>query len=191
MLARFGRVSAFEPDGDARRAAQAKSTADIRDGRLPDQVPFQPETFDLVAMLDVLEHIDDDVAGLRSLCATLQRGGQVLLTVPAFPFLWSRHDELHHHKRRYRKRGLAAAAEAAGLEVVSISYFNTLLFPMAAALRLARNLLRRPGGADDEIPPAFVNRVLTAVFAWERYLLHRVALPVGLSLVLVARRPAH
>ena len=119
MLARFGRVSAFEPDGDARHAARAKSTADIRDGRLPDQVPFQPETFDLVAMLDVLEHIDDDVAGLRALCATLQRGGQVLVTVPAFPFLWSRHDELHHHKRRYRKRGLVAAAEAAGLEVLS------------------------------------------------------------------------
>ena len=77
------------------------------------------------------------------------------------------------------------------MEVLSISYFNTLLFPVAAAIRLVHNLLRRPGGADDKMPPAFVNRLLTAVFAWERYLLRRVALPVGLSLVLVARKPAH
>ncbi len=190
MLGQFGQLSAFEPDGDARTAAAAKSNADIRDGRLPDQVPFAPESFDLVAMLDVLEHIDDDVGGLRALGRTLKRDGQVLITVPAFPLLWSRHDERHHHKRRYRKRGLIAAAEAAGLEVVSVSYFNTLLFPGAAAVRLARGLLRRPGGADDAMPPAWLNRLLRAIFAFERYLLHRVPLPVGLSLVLLARRPA-
>ncbi len=190
MLAEFGQLSAFEPDGDARATAAAKSNAEIRDGSLPDRVPFAPESFDLVAVLDVLEHIDDDVGGLRALGRTLKRDGQVLVTVPAFPFLWSRHDELHHHKRRYRKPGLVAAAEAAGLEVVSVSYFNTLLFPIAAALRLGRGLLRRPGGTDDAMPPAALNRVLRAVFACERYLLHRIPLPVGLSLVLLARRPA-
>ena len=190
MLAEFGQVSAFEPDGDARATAAAKSTAEVRDGSLPDRVPFAPESFDLVAMLDVLEHIDDDTAGLRALGRTLKRDGQVLVTVPALPFLWSRHDEIHHHKRRYRKRGLIATAEAAGLEVVSVSYFNTLLFPVAAAMRLARGLLRRPGGADDAMPPALLNRVLRAVFAVERYLLGRFPLPIGLSLVLLARRPA-
>jgi SAM-dependent methyltransferase len=160
----------------------------VRDGTLPDRVPFAPESFDLVAMLDVLEHVDDDVGSLKAVAERLVRGGRLVLTVPAYRFLWSRHDELHHHKRRYRKEGLLAVARAAGLEPEYVSYFNTLLFPLVAAKRLAGRLLGDSGKADDEMPPAGLNRLLGAVFAIERHLLGRVALPFGVSLVMVARR---
>ncbi len=188
MLGRFGRAAAFEPDAAARALASAKSAAEVRDGALPDRVPFAPESFDLVAMLDVLEHVDDDVGSLKAVAERLVRGGRLVLTVPAYRFLWSRHDELHHHKRRYRKEGLLAVARAAGLQPEYISYFNTLLFPLVAAKRLVGRLLGDSGKADDEMPPAGLNRLLGAVFAIERHLLGRVALPFGVSLVMVARR---
>ncbi|MCH9013739.1 MAG: class I SAM-dependent methyltransferase, partial [Proteobacteria bacterium] len=101
MLSRFGEVAAFEPDAEARRKAQEKSGFDVRDGRLPGDIPFEPGRFDLVAAFDVLEHVEDDLASLRALHAQLRPGGSALITVPAFEFLWSRHDERHHHWRRY------------------------------------------------------------------------------------------
>jgi SAM-dependent methyltransferase len=188
MLGRFGRAAAFEPDANARALASAKSTLEVREGALPDRVPFAPDSFDLVAMLDVLEHVDDDVGSLKAVAERLARGGRLLLTVPAYGFLWSRHDELHHHKRRYRKGDLLGVAKAAGLQPEYVSYFNTLLFPLIAAKRLAGRLLGDSGKADDEMPPAGLNRLLGAVFAVERHLLGRVTLPFGVSLVMVARR---
>jgi len=188
MLGRFGRAAAFEPDASARALASAKSAAEVRDGALPDRVPFGPDSFDLVAMLDVLEHVEDDVGSLKAVAERLARDGRLVLTVPAYRFLWSRHDELHHHKRRYRKDGLLAVARAAGLQPEYVSYFNTLLFPLVAAKRLAGRLLGDSGRADDEMPSAGLNRLLGAVFAIERHLLGRVALPFGVSLVMVARR---
>jgi len=188
MLGRFGRAAAFEPDASARALASAKSALEVREGALPDCVPFAPDSFDLVAMLDVLEHVDDDIGSLKAVAERLARGGRLLLTVPAYGFLWSRHDELHHHKRRYRKGDLLGVARAAGLQPEYVSYFNTLLFPLIAAKRLAGRILRESGKADDEMPPAGLNRLLGAVFAIERHLLGRVTLPFGVSLVMVARR---
>jgi SAM-dependent methyltransferase len=188
MLGRFGHAAAFEPDAAARALATAKSMVEVRDGALPDRVPFPRNSFDLVAMLDVLEHVDDDLGSLRAVAERLAPGGRLVLTVPAYRFLWSRHDELHHHKRRYRKDALLAVATAAGLQPEYVSYFNTLLFPLVAAKRLAGRLFGDSGKTDDEMPPAGLNRLLGAVFAVERHLLGRVALPFGVSLVMVARR---
>ena len=188
MLGRFGLAAAFEPDPTARALASAKSAAEVRDGALPDRVPFARDSFDLVAMLDVLEHVEDDVGSLKAVAERLARDGRLVLTVPAYRFLWSRHDELHHHKRRYRKDGLLAVARAAGLQPEYVSYFNTLLFPLVAAKRLLGRLLGDSGGADDEMPSPALNRLLGAVFAIERHLLGRVVLPFGVSLVMVARR---
>lgn len=190
MLARFGRVSAIEPNAEARALAAKKGDFDIRDGRLPDGLPFAPGSFDLVAALDVVEHLDDDVASLRSLADVLRPDGRMLITVPAFAFLWSEHDVQHHHKRRYTKARLMRAVTDAGLVPVAASYFNTWLFPLAAGVRTVKNLLRI-GGADDAMPPAVLNRLLTAVFASERWLIGRVPLPFGLSILMICRkRPA-
>ena len=191
MLVRFGRVRAIEPNAEARALAAKKGDFDIRDGRLPDGLPFAPGSFDLVAALDVVEHLDDDVTSLRGLADLLRPEGRMLITVPAFAFLWSEHDVQHHHKRRYTKARLLRAVADAGLAPVAASYFNTWLFPLAAAVRIAKNLLRIKGVDDDAMPPAALNRLLAAVFASERGLIGRVSLPFGLSILMICRkRPA-
>ena len=187
MLARHGRVYGMEANAQALELAAAKSVGQIALGRLPAQVPFVGQTFDLIALLDVLEHLDDDAAALRALRARLKPGGWMLITVPAYPFLWSRHDELHHHKRRYVARDLRAVIEAAGCRVRYLSYFNTWLFPLIAAARLARVGSGHSG--DLSMPNKFANALLTQIFASERLLLGHVTLPFGVSLLALARNP--
>ena len=106
------------------------------------------------------------------------------MTVPAYQWMWSAHDVAHHHKLRYSKRGLRRDAEAAGLAVRKIGYFNSLLFPLAAAVRLAGKLLGKTE-SDDKVPPAPLNRLFQAVFGLERHLVGRVPLPAGVSLFAV------
>ncbi|MGE5147007.1 MAG: class I SAM-dependent methyltransferase [Candidatus Eiseniibacteriota bacterium] len=189
MLAGFGTVSGLEPDDEARQLAAGKGAFDIRSGRLPADLPFAPESFNLVAALDVLEHVEDDKATLRALSDRLRPGGWLLATVPAFGFLWSSHDERHHHKRRYRKSDLVKAVVEAGLVPVRTTYFNSLLFPVVAALRLLRNATGVDAD-DDALPAPGLNRILTRVFSAERHLIGRVSLPAGLSLLMLARKPA-
>jgi SAM-dependent methyltransferase len=182
MLARFGEVAAMESD-DAARAIALEKTAgrfDIRPGRCPDQIPFAGQRFDLVCLFDVLEHIEDDVATLRAVRALLAPAGRALLTVPAYRWLWSAHDEFLHHRRRYTARELRARTLQAGLRIETLSYFNTLLFPLAAAARLL--------GLDGRRAPAApLNGVLRALFGAERFVVGRVPLPFGVSLLAVAR----
>jgi len=184
MLSRFGEVAAFEPDAEARRMAQEKSGFDVRDGRLSGDIPFEPGRFDLVAAFDVLEHVEDDVASLRALHAQLRPGGSVLITVPAFEFLWSRHDQRHHHWRRHTKDALVGRAAAAGFTPVVATCSNSLLFPLIAGVRLGKRIL----GLDEVMPPHPINRILYAVFASERHLVGRVPLPLGVSLLMIARK---
>jgi SAM-dependent methyltransferase len=189
MLEAFGEVSAFEPDQRARELASRKAGIEVRDGRLPSEVPFEAGGFDLVVALDVLEHLDDDLAGLKALVTRLRPGGWMLITVPAFSFLWSHHDVAHHHKRRYRKSKLVGLATQAGLRPVTTTYFNSLLFPLIAAVRFAKNLLGIESADDSHVPAGLVNGLLCAVFASERHLIGRIALPAGASILMTACRP--
>lgn len=190
MLAGFGSVACFEPDDEARDLARRQGTFDIRAGALPDAIPFDPESFDLVVALDVLEHVADDAGSLSALGARLRPGGWSLLTVPAFPFLWSRHDVSHHHHRRYVKSQLSGLTRAAGLVPVRATYFNSLLFPAVAAVRFVKAGLGGRAREDDALPPQVLNRLLTALFASERHLVGRLPMPVGVSLLMLARKPA-
>lgn len=188
MLRNFGDVVAFEPDPQARKWAAHKAQVEIRDGRLPDCIPYAPDSFDVVAMLDVLEHVEDDIGSLRSAARSLARDGRLLLTVPAYGFLWSAHDAHHHHKRRYDRRGLVAVVRTAGLEPVYVTHFNTWLFPLVVAVRLIKRALGRVDTPDDSMPPGLLNALLLAVFATERLVVPRWPMPFGLSLLVVARR---
>jgi SAM-dependent methyltransferase len=187
MLGQFGRVDAFEYDADARQHATQKSQLDVRFGALPDDLPFEDRRYDLIGLFDVLEHVEADTASLRALAGKLSEKGVILVTVPAFPFLWSRHDERHHHFRRYTRASLAEAAGQAGLKVRYASYFNFFLFPAAV---LARSLKRLTGSdtPDDTMPSSTVNAALTRVFGLERHLVPRLRLPVGLSLAAVLEK---
>jgi SAM-dependent methyltransferase len=188
MLASFGRVQAFEPDTAARAIAARKSGLHIQPGALPDQLPDGAEDFHLIAALDVLEHVEQDMAACRALAQRLVPGGHLLVTVPAYPALWSHHDDLHHHRRRYGKARLREALAAAGLTTRFLSFFNTLLFPAAVAKRLL-DRATGSGGDDDRLPSPWVNEALRCLFAAERHALSRTPLPFGLSLVAIARRP--
>jgi SAM-dependent methyltransferase len=185
LLAKYGELSAAEVDDGARERAAARGLARIAKGRLPHGLPFLDERFDLIAALDVLEHVDDDAAALRALQARLDPGGVLVATVPAYSWLWSRHDEATHHKRRYTLPSFVAKVRAAGFAPLHASYFNTLLFPLAVAhIKLVQPLAP---GAGLALPPAPVNRALAALFAAERWMVPRLALPFGLSILACAR----
>lgn len=145
---------------------------------------------DAVLALDVIEHLADDARGLAEAGRLARRGGLVLVTVPALPSLWGAQDEASHHLRRYSKATLRAAFARAGLPAPRLTYFNTLLFPPVAAVRWLRRGLG--GGARERSDfednrPGLANDVLAALFAAERHLVHRVPLPVGVSLLATVR----
>ncbi|MCG8358503.1 MAG: class I SAM-dependent methyltransferase [Kiloniellales bacterium] len=189
LLGRHGRVSAFEPDETARRLAAAKGEHEILGGSLPDGIPYPARSFDLVAALDILEHVEDDRGSLHRLYERLRPGGWLMLTVPAFPFLWSRHDELHHHRRRYRRQELLDKLQEANFEAAYVTHFNVLLFPLIAAVRLVNGLLGARGSDDERVPAAPINALLTALFAGERHWIGRLSCFFGVSLLVLARRP--
>jgi len=189
MLQRFGEVSAIEPDEQSRDYAAAHSGADVRHGLLPQVVPDFGKPFDLVAAFDVIEHVPDDAGAVAALGAMLKPGGFMITTVPAYSWMWSDHDAAHHHKRRYALPTFRKLFEGAGLTVRRASHFNTLLFPPIAAVRLAKNAAGLTGG-DEAMPPAPLNGVLKAVFGLERGLLAAADLPFGVSILLIAQRPA-
>lgn len=191
LLAEFGRVTGLEMSADAIASARARGLEQpgrvtLRHGRCPEDLSALQQRFDLVCLFDVLEHIENDRAALAALHACLKPGGRVLISVPAYRWLWSAHDESLHHQRRYRLREVATLCEDSGLAVTRSSYFNTLLFPMAAAGRLLDRVLGRRQSSGSGVPPAPVNAGLRAVFAFEQHLLGRVPLPFGLSILVVA-----
>ncbi len=189
MLSEFGQVVGAELDEYAAQLALERGLAPIVRGKLPDGLPLDTGAFHCVTLLDVLEHIDDDRATLEAVHRLLAPAGQLLITVPAFPFLWGAHDVAHHHQRRYRAKGLRQLLEATGYEITMSSYCNTWLFPVAATVRLLRRCFPvANAGAELSLPPTPVNALLAALFASERHLL-RMGLPFGVSLVVLARKP--
>ena len=184
VLSRFGVVDALEVDDAARAIASARLGRPVASAPLPELPGIADASYDLIALLDVLEHIEGDMAALSSIRAKLRPGGRILLTVPANEWMWSAHDSVHHHYRRYNRATLGKVAAAAGLRVDMMSHFNSLLFPLAAAARIAGKLTGRQE-ADDAQPPAPLNALFKGVFGLERHLVGRVPLPAGVSLVAV------
>ena len=188
MLAEFGRLDAFELDEDARSIAAARSGIQVQAGSLPSDLAYEPGSFDLIAAFDVIEHIDQDQESVRSLAGLLRPGGRLIITVPAYRWLWSAHDERHHHKRRYTRPQICALAEQAGLTIEQSSYFKSLLFPLIAGVRFLKKLLGLTDSPDDAIPAAPINAALTRIFGAERHLLRYLSLPFGVSVLCIARK---
>jgi SAM-dependent methyltransferase len=153
-------------------------------------LPFGDGSFDAVLALDVLEHLDDDRGAAREIARVLRPGGCAVVTVPAFQFLWSAHDEALSHVRRYRRPQIVKVLQSAGLEVERSSYYNFWLFPLIAGVRFLQRLRpSREGTTDVSVPPAAINRILAALLASERHLVRHLSLPVGVSCIMLARRP--
>ncbi len=192
MLARLGGTCRtlgveYSPAG----VAFARSRGlDVVRGGLPD-LPLRDGAFDLALSMDVFEHVEDDVAAMRGIRRALRPGGRLITTVPALQWLWSEHDVALHHHRRYHKAEFAERLQAAGFEIVHLSYYNSLLLPPIAAVRLAGRLRGRPAAAVNGQAPASdvtdvaapLNAVLTRIFASESQILRVTNLPIGASLI--------
>lgn len=156
-------------------------------------LPIAEASFDLVTAFDIVEHVEDDATALVELARVCRPGGHVLVTVPAFQFLWGNQDVVSHHRRRYTLAALEARVRAAGLVPKRLSYFNALLFPVIAAVRVARRFRGEPTEPPQSdftmTKPGLVNDALTRIFGAEGRWLARGRLPVGVSLVCLAERP--
>ncbi len=185
MLARFGRVEAIEIDPAAREIASHRLARAVGDAPLPELPGVERGAYDLVAGLDVVEHIADDVAALAAMRERLAPGGTILVTVPAHRWMWSAHDVVNHHHRRYSKATLRRALAAAGLRPRKLAYFNSLLFPLAAAARVAGRVTGRED-SDDSPPARPLNALFERIFRVERHLVGRVPMGPGVSIVTLA-----
>jgi len=193
MLAAMGPTCAFEPETSAANVAAARGCAQVLPGSLPHNIPFADRRFELIVMTDVLEHVEHDVEALRALGSRLSDTGRLVLTVPALPALFSHHDTLHHHYRRYTRASLGRAAADAGLQVVKITYFNFFLLPLIASARWASRCMPSPEAKQTmglTVPVTPVNAMLRGIMSSERWLLSGGGLPLGVSLLMVAQRPA-
>ncbi len=185
MLSEFGDVDALELDAEARSVAEKRLGKSVMSAPLPGLAGVPERRYDLIGAFDVIEHIDDDQAALASIARRLKSGGRLVITVPAHQWMWSAHDDVNHHKRRYSKAALRALVESSPLKLERLGYFNSLLFPLAVAERLSSKL-RGKDAADLSLPPKPLNAALERVFGLERHLVGRVPLPPGLSLFAVA-----
>ena len=185
MLGSFGAVDAVELDEEARAVAERRLGRSVMNAPLPELAGVDERAYDLIAALDVIEHIDDDAGAIATIAAKLKPGGKFVMTVPAHQWMWSAHDVVNHHKRRYSKAGLRRLIEGSPLRLDKIGYFNSLLFPLAVAERGASKL-RGKESADVKLPPKPLNRALESIFAAERHLVGRLPLPPGVSLFAVA-----
>jgi trans-aconitate methyltransferase len=147
------------------------------------------ETFDIITLFDVIEHIDDDLGVLKQAYSRLNSTGHVLVTVPAYQWLWSAHDEVNHHKRRYTRAQLRRVLTHAGFQIDHCTYFNTLLFPAALLRRLFAQATHARQADDFLIPPGPVNTLLRGIFRLERHVVPVATLPFGLSLLCWATKP--
>ncbi|MBV8054986.1 MAG: methyltransferase domain-containing protein [Deltaproteobacteria bacterium] len=191
MLARRGQLYAMDADESALGFAASRRLAKLARGTLPQEFPFAERCFDLVVMTDVLEHLDDECSSLCAVHSSLRPRGWLLMTVPALSWLWSAHDVIHHHRRRYRAIELRRLLGDCGFAIDYLSYYNFLLFPAIAGVRLFQRLrAAAPNHAnrkhDLTMPPRFVNAALLRLFSCERFVLGPFRPPIGISLIAVA-----
>lgn len=188
MLQEFGAVTAVEMDQFARRYAEKCNACSVLPGHLPYDLP-PLSSADLVCLFDVLEHIPDDFASLQSILKIVKPGGHLVLTVPAYQWLWSGHDIVHHHQRRYRAGSLRALAEQSGWQVQRLGHFNTWLLPLVVAHRIKQRLLSKSNPhSDTRLPAHWINSLLQCVFASEAHWLRQHTFPWGASIIAVLVR---
>jgi len=189
FLGQFGQAFGVDLYHDACRHCAITKPGSVAVGRL-EALPFRENTFAVVALLDVLEHVDDQLCVLTEMIRVLCPGGALLVTVPAFRHLWSGHDVVHQHRRRYRAKDLRDELCKAGLTIDYLSYYNAHLYPLVAFVRLLHRRGSNPS-SDMKSLPSWLNSLLFTIFSSERYWVGRIVMPVGVSLVAVAKKSHH
>lgn len=191
-LERYGSPQGVEADEEAVRLCRERGEERVRLTN-PPPLPFESEQFDLVTALDVLEHVEEDRRLVGEIHRVLRPGGAVLVSVPAFRFLWGIQDEVSQHRRRYVSREVRSLLTDAGFDIRRLSYFNSLLFGPIAAVRLLRRLRPVPPRVTSDFEltrPGRLNSLLALAFASESRLIARRGLPFGVSILALAFKPS-
>ena len=186
-LSKFGRAEGVDISTEALDFCRARGLNNVRQGAA-ETLPYESESFDLVTGLDVVEHLDDDVAGLREMRRVLRTGGRMLLFVPAFMFLWGVQDDVSHHRRRYTLPELKGKLQQAGMTVERASYANISFFgPILVGRLFMRATGLRPASENNINVGAF-NGLFGRLFGAETWWLNRMSFPFGVSIICVAKR---
>jgi SAM-dependent methyltransferase len=186
-LARYG--TAVGTELNAQGVEAARSRGHEAEQAPVEAIPHPDASFDLVTCLDVIEHTDDDVLALRELRRVTRGGGRLIVTVPAHPRLWSRHDEVNGHRRRYTSQSLRTAAVAAGWRIERLTGFNVVYLLPAALVRLSRKRGGEQSESELQLTPPWLDTALELPLRAEAALIRRGRdLPPGLSLLAVLRK---
>jgi SAM-dependent methyltransferase len=186
LLSKYGEAEGVDVSEDALAFCRERGLDKVRLGA-GEELPYDDGTFDLVTAFDVVEHMDDDLAGLTEMRRVLRPGGRVLLFVPTFMFLWGLQDEVSNHRRRYRLPELRRVLEQAGFEIERATYANITFF---LPILLVRKLMRLTGiktETENSINVPALNGVLGRVLGAESWILRYTNLPFGVSGLCVAR----
>jgi SAM-dependent methyltransferase len=186
MLSEYGEAEGVDISEDALAFCRERGLDKVRLGA-GEKLPYEDGTFDLVTALDVVEHMDDDLAGLREMRRVLRPGGRVLLFVPTFMFLWGLQDDVSNHRRRYRLPELRRVLEQAGFEIERTTYANITFFLPILVMRQLMRLTGLKADSENNINVTALNGVLGSVFGAESWLLKFMNLPFGVSGLCVAR----
>ena len=187
MLSQYGDAEGVDISEDALAFCRERGLEKVKLGA-GEELPYDEGTFDLVTALDVVEHMDDDLAGLREMRRVLRPGGRVLLFVPTFMFLWGVQDDVSNHRRRYRLPELQRVLEQAGFEIERMTYANITFF---LPILLMRKLMRLTGikaESENNINVSALNGVLGSLFGAESVVLRHMNIPFGVSGLCVARK---
>ena len=185
LLKKFGKVSAIEKDEFAREYAFKVTGVNVKPGSLPSNINFKTSEFDLICMFDVLEHIENDEKALNSLKPLLKSGGKLIITVPAYQWLFGKHDKIHHHYRRYSKQLLISVASAEKYNIEFVTYFNFFLFPLAVISKVLDKFIKSRKSLGSDQPNSLVNFLFYKIFSLERRMLPHLKFPFGTSLMAI------
>lgn len=188
MLSQFGRVAAIEKDEWALAFSQNRFSNAV-DFIVADFMhhDFKNQKFDLVCAFDVLEHLLDDDRAIHRMIDLVAPEGYLMITVPAFQWLWGKHDQKLHHFRRYNKRSLLSKTKKLPVKIHLFSYFNFLLFPVALLSRFLDSFTGQNFSSTYNQDNVFLNKIFLDIFSVERNLINHINLPFGLSLMVILK----
>jgi len=186
MLSQFGDAEGVDVSDDALEFCRRKGLK-VQKG-LAETLPYADEAFDLTTALDVIEHLDDDIAGLKEMFRVTKRGGYSLIFVPAFMWLWGVQDDISNHRIRYTRKQIIERIEKAGFKVERATYANITFFPPILAGRTLMKLSGLKPESENNITISGLNGPLGKIFSLESLWLKRFNFPFGVSIVVVASR---
>lgn len=186
MLSKFGTAEGVDVSDDALEFCRAKGFTASKG--LAERLPFADASFDIATALDVVEHLDDDVAGLREMNRVLKAGGKTLVFVPAHLWLWGVQDDVSNHRIRYTKKQIAERLQTAGFEIERATYANITFFAPILAGRTLMKLTGIRPESENNVNVSALNGVFGKVFAAERFWLKNFNFPFGVSIVIVAKK---